>query len=180
MDRACWSASLVVLQLAAGGCGRPSVGSGAAAGTPTNSSVIGLRAGTFTPSGDTLYLTLRSAEGHYSAIAWSTRAGSGWTSPRIAAVSGRFNDFDPAGSPDGRWLLFTSIYRPDELLAPGVPYNRGDLYLSEAGPAGWGPPRHLGAPINSAAVDCCATWSRDGRLVYFSSERNFITEADSV
>ena len=65
-------------------------------------------------------------------------------------------------------------------MAPGVPYNRGDLYLSEAGPSGWGPPRHLDRPINSTAVDCCAGWSRDGQSVVFSSERNFITESDSV
>jgi hypothetical protein len=71
------------------------------------------------------------------------------------------------------------MYRPDELVAPGVPYNRGDLYLSAAGPTGWGPARHLDAPINSAAVDCCAAWSRDGRSIYFGSERNFITEGDS-
>jgi hypothetical protein len=38
----------------------------------------------------------------------TTRAGAGWSAPRVAAFSGRYDDADPYVSPDGEWLYFTS------------------------------------------------------------------------
>ena len=81
----------------------------------------------------------------------------------------------PALSPDGSTLVFVAIARPDEILGPGNAYPRGDLYVSTHTPAGWSEPRHLPAPINSAAAECCVTFSRDGARVYFTSERGAMT-----
>jgi len=76
-------------------------------------------------------------------------------------------------SPDGSTLVFTSVGRSDELLAPGAAYPRGDLYLSRRTGASWSPPIHLSAPINSPAAECCAAFDKRGAYLYFSSERNF-------
>src|SRR5205085_3423315 len=65
--------------------------------------------------------------------------------------------------------------RPDEMIGPGAIYQRGDLYVSARRGAGWDAPRHLGAPINSAATECCSRFSPDGRTLYFTSERGAMT-----
>jgi len=57
-----------------------------------------------------------------------------------------------------------------------VTYNRGDLYVSHRIGDGWGPATHLPSPINTAAAECCPSFSPDGRMLYFTSERGFATE----
>lgn len=236
------------------------------------------RSAAFTPDGDTVYFVKRSPEPYYSVICVSTRVRGRWMTPRVASFSGRYNDTDPAISPDGRdfvftstrggaphlwimhrgragdwtapellpspinsesaeltpafgpdgslyfssnrpggagsfdlyvarrdgagWapptslgapntagpefspaiskdgmlLVFTSIGRSDEIVGPGVTYNRGDLYVSHRIGDAWGPAIHLPSPINTAAAECCASFSPDGKTLYFTSERGFATE----
>jgi hypothetical protein len=236
------------------------------------------RSAAFTPDGDTVYFVKRSPEPYYSVICVSARVNGHWATPRVASFSGRYNDTDPAISPDGRdfvftstrngaphlwimhrstagdwtapvllpssinsesaeltpsfgpdgslyfssnrpggggsfdlyvarregtaWgqptslgapntegpefspavsrdgtlLVFMSIGRTDEIVGAGVTYNRGDLYVSHRVGDTWGPAVHLPAPINSAAAECCASFSPDGETMYFASERGFATE----
>src|SRR5207247_587646 len=65
--------------------------------------------------------------------------------------------------------------RPDELIGPGAAYQRGDLYVSARGANGWEAPRHLPAPINSAAAECCARFTGGGARLLFTSERGLVT-----
>src|SRR5664279_3235200 len=60
------------------------------------------------PDGNDLYYTLQWSYGLFSVILHSTKINGEWTRPETASFSGRFNDLEPAYSPDGQKLFFTS------------------------------------------------------------------------
>jgi hypothetical protein len=82
-------------------------------------------------------------------------------------VNSEYFEYSPAISSDERTLLFASLDRPG--------HGSFDLWMSTrsdpADPLGWGTPVNLGPVINSRYSDCCAHLSRDGRVLYFSSDR---------
>jgi Tol biopolymer transport system component len=84
--------------------------------------------------------------------------------------SGAFHS-QPAISPDGRTLVFLSIGQPEEALALGIGYARGDLYASRREGSGWGNAVPLTA-INTQATELTPTITTDGRLI-FASEVGF-------
>ena len=77
---------------------------------------------------------------------------------------------------DERFLIVAVAGRPDALSTAEGVYVRGDLYVRERTPTGWGPLRHLDLPINSAAEESAPFVSPDGRYLYFTSERGVFTE----
>ncbi len=81
-------------------------------------------------------------------------------------------ELTPFITPDQHLLLFSAVGRPDMHLAAGNPYTRSDLYASEWKDGAWTPPRRLPEPINSVATDSYPVLSRDGRTLYFTSERS--------
>ena len=93
----------------------------------------------FTPDGATLVF---SRDG---AIMLSNRTPTGWTTPRIAAFSGRWMDAQPTFAPDGSALVFVSN-RP---LADGdAKHPGGNLWRVERHGDAWGEPVHLPAAVN--------------------------------
>lgn len=72
----------------------------------------------------------------------------GWSTPRPASFSGRHADMDPFVSPDGRWLVFSSM-RPVE----GIARVDMDLWMAPREGSGWGEPVHLGYEVNAAGFD---------------------------
>jgi hypothetical protein len=119
----------------------------------------------FTPDGRTLYFTKRSPKPQYWVIVVSRLRGGRWSAPEVAEFSGQYNDFDPFVSPDGATLYFSSN-RPVD----GRPKADFDIWAVDRTAAGWGAPRHLDAPVNTAAQEYYPTVTRDGTL-YFSSTR---------
>jgi Tol biopolymer transport system component len=95
------------------------------------------------------------------------RTGNGWSTPHVAAFSGRFNDFGLAFGPDGR-LFFTSN-RPHDESASG-PAGDFDIWVVARVGTGWGTPVRISAPINTEAFDGCPSLAADGTL-YFASSR---------
>ena len=53
------------------------------------------------PDGNDLYYTLQWSYGLFSVILHSKKINGEWTKPETALFSGRFNDLEPAYSPDG-------------------------------------------------------------------------------
>ena len=90
-----------------------------------------------------------------------------WSEPAVLPFSGRYNDADPALSPDGRTLYFAST-RP---LSPGAPEKDWDIWAVDRTPGGWGEPRRLDAPVNSEAMEVYPSFAADGTM-YFSSGRS--------
>lgn len=83
-----------------------------------------------------------------------------------------------AVSPDEKTLVFAALGRPDETLAPGLQYPRGDLFVSHWTGTRWGPSRKLGPGIDTNATELSPMFSPDGRTLYFMSERGFATNQD--
>jgi hypothetical protein len=99
--------------------------------------------------------------------------------PPIALSDNLNNDGDNVSlaiNPAEDTLVFASVGRADETLAPGQAYPRGDLYISHKTGGEWSPVRHLAAPINSTAAELSPSFSKDGRWLYFMSERNFAND----
>ena len=125
---------------------------------------------TFTPDGDTAYFA--ASDGFFpitrrATIYVSHRMGSGWSAPAVADFSGTHADIDPAISPDGRRLYFSSI-RPVDGAARGDI----DVWMVERTAGGrWGAPVRLGDEVNSDLDELYPSVSRDGALFVAAGPR---------
>lgn len=124
---------------------------------------------TFMPSGREMYWarteTFWPATREQATILTSRQAGQAWAGAQVAPFSGVHSDMDPALSPNGRYMVFSSERpRPDGQAA------RMDLWLVARERSGWGQPVHLGDAVNSAGDELYASVDRAGTL-YFASDR---------
>lgn len=89
------------------------------------------------PDGNDLFFTLQWQYGLFSVILHSQKINGVWSRPETAGFSGRFNDLEPAYSPDGERLYFTSN-RP---LNPSDNTTKDyDIWwLEKKGRSGWVP-----------------------------------------
>lgn len=118
------------------------------------------------PDGNTCYFCLKSPSTISSSvvvICTSTFSNSRWTEPVIAPFSGRYKDFNPSLSPDGSSLFFISN-RP----VNGTKKTDTDIWMVKKTANGWGEPKNLGAPVNSAGYELGCSMATNGTL-YFSS-----------
>jgi Tol biopolymer transport system component len=139
-------------------------------GPGTISTSLDELAATFTPDGDTLYFALSSpgpATDQVGAIVSTSLRHGQWTRPAIASFSGRYSDYDPFLTADGRRLFFASNRPAGSAAKPRSDY---DLWVVDRAPGGWGVPEHLGPAINSPAPQYYPSVSADGTL-YFSTVR---------
>ncbi len=121
--------------------------------------------GTFTADGKTVYFS-KSVPGSYLyVICYSEYKNGSWSAPEIAPFSGKYRDFDPVISQDGKTMLFASD-RPvkDEIK------NDYDIWMVRSNGNQWGEPEHLGEPINSKYDEHFASMAANGNI-YFSSTR---------
>jgi len=88
-----------------------------------------------------------------------------YVDPRPLRLNSTREETNATLSPDGRHLIFQG-YRS----AGG--YGDDDLYVSERTEYGWSEPRLLPPPINSDESDGHPRFSPDGRLFFFSSDRD--------
>jgi Tol biopolymer transport system component len=114
------------------------------------------------------------ARGRHVMLAMKQERGR-WSAPAVLPFSGQYNDADPALSPDGKTLYFASS-RP---LAAGAPEKDWDIWAVERTASGWGQPRRLDAPVNSAAMEVYPSNTANGTL-YFSSSRAVGTKAGGI
>jgi hypothetical protein len=86
-----------------------------------------------------------------------------WSAPEPAPFDSDANDFDPAFSPDGRFVYFFSN-------RPGG-FGGDDLYRVAVIGDGFGPAQHLGLEVNTAGDEWAPTPSPDGTQLMFASNR---------
>ncbi|MBE0529672.1 MAG: PD40 domain-containing protein [Rhodospirillales bacterium] len=173
------SAAAVAAVLATGG--------GAAAGTPAwpGGTVVGmepvwLAPGVVTtevltrdlavmPAGDEIYFTMASAGYAHAVICVTRRTPDGWTAPAVAPFSGdpRWLDLEPFIAPDGGRLYFMSTRNDDSDGA-----DDPDLWFVPREGDGWGRPRPVGPPVNTAGQESFPAVTADGTL--------YFTRADST
>jgi TolB protein len=90
------------------------------------------------------------------------RNGNAWSAPESVSFNTKAKEFDPAFSPDGRFVYFFSN-RPGGL-------GGDDIYRVAVSGSSFGAVEHLGAEINSAGNDWAPTPSPDGRALLFASD----------
>jgi len=93
----------------------------------------------------------------------SRRTGSVWGAPAPVPFNSDANDFDPAYSPDGRFVYFFSN-------RPGGA-GGDDIYRVAVVGDGFGAVEHLGPEINTPGDEWAPAPSPDGRALLFASNR---------
>jgi hypothetical protein len=116
--------------------------------------------------GDLYLASRRDGTAGLSDIFRVPREGDGWgPAERLPApVNDALSQPDLLVGPDGSWMILVISRHP---LGPG----EDDLFLVRREGDGWGAPRPLPAPINSAEYEYGPTLSPDGSTLYFTSHR---------
>lgn len=121
----------------------------------------------FSPDGRELYFSINAPENGLGAIVVSRRRGASWSAPEMASFSGRYSDYDPFFSADGRRLFFISN-RPTGAADSTTDY---DIWVVERQGDAWTEPANLGAPVNTERDEYYPSVAADGTL-YFSAVRD--------
>jgi Tol biopolymer transport system component len=81
-----------------------------------------------------------------------------------ASINTEENETDACISPDGDYLVFTSTREGG--------FGSGDLYVSfRTDDGGWTQAENLGDAVNTEHLEFCPSVSRDGRYLFFTSNR---------
>ncbi len=91
------------------------------------------------------------------------------------AINTPFYETDPFVAPDESYLLFVCTGRDDALTGDGAIYPRGDIYISFKKDGKWTTAKNIGAPVNSGAEESNPFVSADGKTLFYTSEKNFVT-----
>lgn len=101
-------------------------------------------------------------------IVYSRYRNGAWSAPQVVPFSGFYADVDPAFSPDGKTLYFSS--RRPTSNSSGIRPDFDLWSVAHRRDGSWGTPRHLGQ-VNSSSDELYASIDRNGRL-YFGSNRD--------
>ncbi len=88
--------------------------------------------------------------------------------PSYSMVSGKYGDLEPAFSPDGKRLYFTSN-RP--VADTGKEAKDFDIWYIEKRSDGWGEPKNMGPVINTSKDEFYASVTKSGNL-YFTRDND--------
>ncbi len=122
--------------------------------------------GTFTPDGKTCYFSKSVLKFYLDVICFSEFKNGKWQTPEVAPFSGRYRDFDPVLSPDGKKMVFTSN-RP----VAGKLRDDYDIWMvTKTAQNKWSTPVRLDTVINSSYDEHFASIAANGNI-YFSSNR---------
>jgi Tol biopolymer transport system component len=92
----------------------------------------------------------------------SRRTAEGWSAPEPAPFNSGANDFDPAFTPDGRWVWFFSNRESGE--------GGDDLYRVGVERSGFGAAENLGPSVNSSGNEWAPAISPNGRTLLFATD----------
>ena len=118
-----------------------------------------------TADNETLIFTARSDDGDENLYISNLVDGT-WTNPKSISpnINSTANEGTCSISADGHTLVFTSCDGKNSL-------GSCDLYISKKIGEEWSVPENMGSNINSPFWDAQPTLSNDGRILYFSSDR---------
>ena len=127
-------------------------------------------AATFTPDGKTVYF----AQGTIAMeVCFSKLSGDKWAKPHVASFSGRWGDWDPFLSPDGKRLYFVSN-RPLDTTGDNKLKRSTHLWVVDRLDGDrWAEPRIIDAPFNQDGIGNYApTVSLNRDLFFYSPQRD--------
>ena len=118
------------------------------------------------PAGDELFYTIQYRGFTISVLMFSKKVNGKWSAPEVAGFSGQFSDLEPAFSPDGNRLYFSSN-RP----VSGTGKKDFDIWYIERGreKGTWGEPKNLGSPVNTSKDEFYPSIAKNGNI-YFTRQ----------
>jgi len=119
-----------------------------------------------TPDGNEIYFGVVFGRYQFYTIMVTKQVDGKWTEPRIAPFCGKYNEMEPAISPDGQKFYFFS-FRP--LDGEGDPKEDSDIWVMDRVGDGWGEPYNLGPPVNTERSEFFPSVTADGTL-YFTRD----------
>ena len=115
------------------------------------------------PTGDEMFYTLQYGGGRISSVIMYCKKTNGkWSKPQVASFSGQYNDLEPAFSPDGSKLFFSSV-RP----ITGTEAKDHDLWFVTKQNGIWTNPVNLSTPVNSSKDEFYPSIAKSG-AIYFT------------
>jgi len=124
----------------------------------------------FTPDGNTVFFD--RSEGKHKTIMVVHKSNGAWAKPQIASFSGRWYDQDPAVSPDGSYIVFSSD-RPTSTdgkqqfrMVGGKPRHISNLWKVTRRGNGWSEPVWLGPVVNDNLFLVSPSIAADGTLYF--------------
>jgi Tol biopolymer transport system component len=116
------------------------------------------------PDRNEIFYTLQSGQNMFQTILYIKKDSAGnWGAPAVAPFAGRFSDLEPAFSPNGKQLFFSSN-RPVSGSTPGD-FN---IWVVEKKEGRWGEPVIIGETVNTTANEFYPSVAANGNL-YFTA-----------
>lgn len=128
---------------------------------------------TFSPDCRTVYFTVGSAVDAFIMV--SQFEGKAWLPPRIADFSGRWQDLEPALSPDGSYMVFASnrpAHEPGKALRAqyeGGMQDGGNLWRVDRQGSRWSAPRRLPDIVNASDALFTPSIARNNSLYFMKA-----------
>lgn len=111
------------------------------------------------------FFTIQGHNRTFSAIVYIQKKNGKWSKPKVADFSGKYNDLEPAFSPDGKRIYFSSN-RP-------TPDNKDkkdmDIWYVERTSTGWSEPVNVGAPVNTSGNEFFPSIAANGSIYFTAS-----------
>jgi len=131
----------------------------------------------FSLDGETVYFLRSDFSEKDDTIVFSQRREGHWSTPQVAAFSGRWHDSEPTFSPDGQRLYFVSNRPLQPGGAPLVTEMAGHRfsgtnlwYVERQANGHWGTPVHVDGALNDGAQIYNPSVAANGDI-YFSAHR---------
>ena len=127
-------------------------------------------AATFSPDGNTVYFFQGTI---YNTVCFSKKENGKWGTPQVVSFSGRWSDWDPFLSPDGKRIFFVSN-RPLTDSDQNKPQRKTHIWYADklAGDS-WAAPKYITGPFNLDGIGNYApSVSNLGTLCFFSPARD--------
>ncbi|MGB4844070.1 MAG: hypothetical protein WBP16_06380 [Ferruginibacter sp.] len=126
------------------------------------------------PNGTEIFYTLQSPQGIFQTILYRKKNTNGeWSKAEVASFAGNYSDLEPAFSPDGNKLYFSSN-RPLQ----GTAVKDFDIWMVEKENGKWGKPTNLGTPINTTEDEFYPSITKTGNLYFTAAYKNGIGKED--
>lgn len=119
------------------------------------------------PKGDLFLFSIADPYQNFNAILMMQFKNGKWSAPQVAPFSGRYSDFDPVFSSDGKKLFFISR-RPEEGKTGSK--EDTDIWVMDVKDSEFSEPVCMPSPVNSNSDEYYASCSNNGTL-YFTSTR---------
>lgn len=126
------------------------------------------------PDRTEIFYTLQSPYDRFQTILYLKKDNKGnWSKPEIAPFANNYSCLEPAFSPDGKKLFFSSN-RP----VTGNEAKDFDIWWVEKKDDKWGEPQNVGAPVNTSSNEYYPSITQSGNLYYTAAYKDAVGKED--